>query len=226
MTAPISLMIFAAGFGKRMGVLTKDTPKPMLLLNGKPLIDHAIAFGQQVSSTPIVANTHYLHDKIAPHLAAQNIRTFHETPDILDTGGGLLAARDHLTSPTMTLNPDYAWIGPNPLQYLQNEWRDDMQALLLLIDPAKAHNREGPGDFALADGKLTRGGPMIYPGAQIIRTNRLHEIGQSKFSLNAYWDLLAESTGIHGTVYPGEWCDIGNPEGLAMAEALTGAAHV
>ena len=226
MTADLSLMIFAAGFGTRMGALTKDTPKPMLHLNGKPLIDHAIDFGITANTAPIAANTHYLHEKIEPHLTSRNIQTFHESPDILDTGGGLLAARDHLTSPTMTLNPDYAWIGPNPLLHLQQEWRDDMQALLLLIDPARAHNRSGPGDFTLSDGKLSRSGPMIYPGAQIIRTDRLHEIGETRFSLNAYWDLLMESTGVHGTVYPGEWCDIGNPEGLALAETLTSNAHV
>ena len=42
MPTDITLMIFAAGFGTRMGDLTHDTPKPMLPLRGKPMIDHSL----------------------------------------------------------------------------------------------------------------------------------------------------------------------------------------
>ena len=39
---PRAIMMFAAGFGTRMGALTKDLPKPLIKVGGKPLIDHAL----------------------------------------------------------------------------------------------------------------------------------------------------------------------------------------
>ena len=213
----ISLMIFAAGFGTRMGELTINTPKPMLPLAGRPMVDHALDIAKSAKIETVFANTHYLHDKIEPHLTAAGVTVLHETPDILDTGGGLKAAADRLTNPTATLNPDYAWNGPNPLELLLESWSDKFQALLLVVPLARANNRDAPGDFHLTDGILGRGGDMVYTGAQIIRTDRLSQISDTAFSLNAYWDLLASDGGIHGIVYPGTWTDIGTQQALIRA---------
>ena len=39
---PPPLLIMAGGFGKRLGILTKQCPKPMLKLNNKPILEHII----------------------------------------------------------------------------------------------------------------------------------------------------------------------------------------
>ena len=52
-------MIFAAGFGTRMGALTADKPKPMVAVSGRPLIDHAIALAEPLSLSKTVVNLHY-----------------------------------------------------------------------------------------------------------------------------------------------------------------------
>ena len=213
----VTLMIFAAGFGTRMGDLTKTTPKPMLHLRGKPMIDHTLDIAKSAGLETFYANTHHLHDIIAPHLEARDVNVLHEAPRILDTGGGLKAASRNLSSPTLTLNPDYDWTGPNPLTHLLQAWRPHMQALLLVVPPNQAINRTGPGDFTLTDSRLSRGGEMIYTGAQLIKTERLIEIPDEVFSLNAYWDLLAESGDLHGEVYPGKWTDIGTKQSLIRA---------
>ncbi|MBT8415726.1 MAG: nucleotidyltransferase family protein [Boseongicola sp.] len=210
-------MIFAAGFGTRMDDLTHDTPKPMLNLRGKPMIDHALELAKSANLETVFANTHYLHDRIAPHLQHHGVQVLHETPDILDTGGGLKAARTHLTSPTLTLNPDCDWTGANPLAYLLDQWQEDMQALLLVVRPERAKNRSTPGDFSLHGTHLARGGDMIYTGAQLIRTERLDAIKDRVFSLNAYWDHLASTNDLHGTIYPGHWADIGTKQALTQA---------
>ena len=215
--ADVSLIIFAAGFGTRMNDLTKEMPKPMLLLRGQPMIDHSLVIAKIAGLETILANTHHLHATIAPHLKSLGVEVLHETPDILDTGGGLKAARNRLTSPTLTLNPDCDWIGPNPLTHLLNHWQDNMQALLLLVPIERAQNRSAPGDFSLSGTKLTRKGDMIYTGAQLIRTERLDAIKDRVFSLNAYWDHLAASGDLHGTIYPGEWADIGTKQALIQA---------
>ena len=213
-------MIFAAGFGTRMGALTRDTPKPMLPLAGRPMIDHAIDLLNAGGVTHIVANTHYLPDRIEPHLVSMGITICPEDP-ILETGGGLRAALPLLGSgPVITLNPDVAWQGPNPVQMLRKAWRDDMQALLMLVDVEKALGTVPPGDFSLEHGEIRRNGPYRYTGLQMLRTDRLSEIDAIAFSLNAYWDLLAHDAPLNGIVYPGTWCDIGHPEGLAQANRL------
>ena len=124
-------MIFAAGFGTRMGELTRSTPKPMLPLAGRPMIDHAIDLVRNAGIVRVVANTHYLADQIEPHLVRRDVVAVRETPEILETGGGLKAALPHLgADPVVTLNPDAAWTGSNPISTLLNAWRPEMSALL------------------------------------------------------------------------------------------------
>lgn len=214
-------MIFAAGFGTRMGSLTADRPKPMIPLAGRPMIDHSIELVRNAGIERIVANTHYLHDRIAPHLRDAGVCVNHEENPILDTGGGLRAALPLLGhGPVITLNPDAAWSGRNPVRELLDAWQDGMSALLLLQPLDRAGARKGGGDFDLVDGEVRRGGDWVYTGAQIVDPARLHEIDEEVFSLNAYWNRLAEKAPLHGIVHDGGWCDIGHPEGLSAAEAM------
>ena len=208
---PQSAMVFAAGFGTRMGELTRTAPKPMLPLSGRPMIDTTIDLARQAGIKNLVANTHHLHDVLEPHLAARDVTVSHE-PNILETGGGLKAALPLLQSdPVLTINPDAAWFGPNPVSKLLDNWQDDMTALLLCV------SSKTDGDFDITNGQIRRGGPYRYTGAQILRVDRLSEIDQDAFSLNLYWDMLMREVPLHGLVYDGDWIDIGTPEGLKRA---------
>ena len=84
----LPLMLFAAGFGTRMGSLTATRPKPLIEVAGRPLIDHALDLVTAHGAAPVVVNLHYLPDQLARHLAGRDIRLSHETPEILETGGG------------------------------------------------------------------------------------------------------------------------------------------
>ncbi len=226
---PRAAMIFAAGFGTRMGPLTAERPKPMVTLAGQPMIDHAVDIARAAGVTRIVANLHYHADMLARHLAPRGVALSREEPDILETGGGLRAALPLLgAGPVFTLNPDAAWRGPNPLAHLAPLWRPgEMDALLLLIPRDQARGYGGRGDFlADAQGRLARGPGMIYSGAQIIRTDLLHGIEDKVFSLNKLWDVMAARGRLFGVAYPGQWCDVGTPEGLARAERMLGQADV
>ena len=68
--APDALMIFAAGFGTRMGALTRARPKPLIPVAGRALIDHALDAAEGAGIGRIVVNMHYLGDRIRRHLAA------------------------------------------------------------------------------------------------------------------------------------------------------------
>lgn len=213
---PKNAMIFAAGFGTRMGALTKATPKPMLPLGGKPMIDHAIEILRSAGVEKIVANTHYLADILEPHLIASGVLPIFEDP-ILETGGGLRAALPQLGSEeVITINPDVVWQGPNPATQLGKHWHPDMQACLMLA-PAPLGEQ---GDFDLNSGKITRGGPYKYTGLQILQTTWLDQIRKPAFSLNRYWDYLAARGPLHGVVYNGDWTEIGTIEKLTQAQRL------
>ena len=230
---PGTVMIFAAGFGTRMGALTTGLPKPLLPLMGRTLIDRALDIADGAGITRKVVNLHYLGAQIATHLAARkDVALSWERDQILETGGGLRAALPLLgPGPVLTLNPDAVWSGPNPLGQLQAAWNGArMDALLLLLPLAAVKGRTGAADFALhPDGRLTRAGATgqhLYLGAQIIRTDRLADIPDAVFSLNQMWDRMIADRRAYGLVYAGNWCDVGTPQGLAEAAALLATDHV
>lgn len=223
MTDRHPLMIFAAGLGTRMGALTRDRPKPLLPLAGRTLIERAAATGREAGCAPIVANAHYLAHRLAPVLADLGISMSDETDELLDTGGGLKAALPLLgDGHMMTLNPDVAWAGPNPLAALASADRPGpCRALLLLTPRERARGYRGRGDFdLLPDGRIVRGSGFVYTGAQLIDTGCLGDVPDRVFSLNRVWSDLAGSGALFGHVYPGLWCDAGTPEGLAAADAM------
>lgn len=221
---PFPLMIFAAGFGTRMGALTAHRPKPLIPVAGQALIDHALEVAAKAGAGRIVVNTHYLADQMATHLVGRGVAIAHE-PEILETGGGLRAALPLLGSgPVAVLNSDAIWTGANPLAQLAQGWDGSrMEALLLLRQKPKA-------DFRLdSAGRIDRGHggeDHLYLGACIMAPDRLAAWPEAKFSLNRPWDAMIAAGTAYGVVHQGGWCDVGRPEGIAEAERLLhDAAH-
>lgn len=227
------LMLFAAGFGTRMGALTADRPKPLIGVAGKTLLDHAIDAARQAGVTKLVANAHYHADQIARHLAQTDIAVSVETDQILDTGGGLKNALPLLQAgdgPVITLNTDAVWTGANPITQLLQAWDGDkMDQLFLLLPAAKARSQTGRSDFVMDEqGRIDwakgREG-YLYLGAQIIHPRLLTEDGA--FGLRGPWTRAMEKGRAYGTIHHGDWCDVGHPAGIAEAEAmLQEAPHV
>ncbi|MBN9886012.1 nucleotidyltransferase family protein [Salipiger abyssi] len=223
---PDALMLFAAGFGTRMGALTADRPKPLIEVAGKPLIDHALDLAEGYGKLRRVVNAHYRADQLEAHLAGRDIAVVREEPEILDTGGGLRAALPLLgQDPLFTLNTDAVWSGPNPLRLLAEAWDPArMDALLLCVPMARAVGRKTAGDFSMdGAGRLLRQGDLVYPGAQILKTGGLADIPDRVFSLNRLWNVMHEEGRLFGLPYPGHWCDVGHPEGIRLAEEMLGA---
>ncbi|MEL6642631.1 MAG: nucleotidyltransferase family protein [Pseudomonadota bacterium] len=221
--APDALMIFAAGFGTRMRAMTANRPKPLIPVAGKPLIDHALAFAEEAAIPRVVVNAHYLSSQITQYLSDRDVTVIEEQPDLLDTGGGLKNAASLLSAdPVFTLNSDAVWAGPNPLDTLAAAWDPEvMDALLLQIPISRAHGRQTGGDFDMdGEGRLTRSGDYVYSGAQIIKTDLVAQIPDTVFSLNRVWTDIAAEQRLFGTVYPGHWCDVGHPDGIAEAERM------
>ena len=216
-------MLFAAGFGTRMGNLTDDRPKPLISVAGKPLIDHALDLVRDYGPLRIVVNAHYLSDQITNHLAEADVLISHEHPEILETGGGLRHAQPLLgNGPVFTMNTDAIWLGANPLCILERLWEPDgMDALLLCIPVQNTVGHHGAGDFFIdSDGRARRGPGSIYSGLQIIKMDELDAMPDKAFSLNALWDKIMEKGRLHATLYSGKWCDVGTADSIAKAEDM------
>lgn len=225
--APRALMLFAAGRGTRMAPLTDSLPKPLIEVAGMTLLDRALALAGDGGATDVVVNTHHLGQQIARHLAGRPVAISDESDLLRETGGGLRRALPLLgRGPVLTLNPDVVWTGANPIAALRRAWDGArMDALLMLVPVERATGRRGGGDFSLsADGRISRGGALVYGGAQILRPDRLHEIADEVFSLNRVWDLQIAAGRAFGIVHPGGWCDVGRPDCIPLAEALLGIA--
>ena len=230
---PETAMIFAAGFGTRMRHLTQNTPKPLVPVNGKPMIDHTVGILSDAGIHAIYVNTHHFADQLEAHLATYpSVTCIREMPDVLETGGGLKNALPQIGSdPVFTMNCDAHWFGHNPVKALAEHWNpDEMDGLLLLLKQSDALGYNGQGDFFLStDNRLQRKGirpsaPYIYSGVQILKTERLAEMLEDNFSISLLWEKLIADGRLSGTVYDGSWVDVGHPEGIKIAERKI--AHV
>ena len=223
---PFPLMIFAAGFGTRMGTLTADRPKPLIPVAGRALIDHALDVAFDAGAGSVVVNVHYLADQIEAHLAERGVAVSDERALILETGGGLRAALPLLgPGPVAVLNSDGIWTGANPLAELAAAWDGDRMEVLLLLLPVEGTRGHGSkGDFRLdASGRISRGQggeDHVYIGAAILNPARLAAVAEEVFSLNKPWDQMIAAGTAYGVVHRGGWCDVGHPEGIAEAERL------
>ncbi len=231
-TVPSTAMVLAAGMGKRMQPLTDTRPKPMLHLNGKPLIGHVMDRLVRAGVKRAVVNLHYLGHFIREYLEAEDRLEviFSEEPVLLETGGGIKNAMTELgTDPFYVVNSDAFWLDgyEDTLIRLAHEWKDDkMDGLLLLQSTVEGHGYEGVGDF-VADplGKLHRRpesdvAAWLFAGVQILHPRLFDGAEDGVYSLNVLFDKALEAERLYGVVHDGEWFHIGTPEGLAEAEAF------
>lgn len=225
---PDALMLYAAGFGTRMGALTQNRPKPLVEVAGRPLIDHALDLARGAKIGRMVANVHWQADQMEAHLAGTGVLISDERRRILETGGGLRKAAPLLgPGPVLTLNTDAVWTGPNVLSALKAGWDGTrMSALLALVPVERATGHTGKGDFTLApDGTIRRGEGYVYTGAQIVDPAGLTAIPEAVFSINLLWDRLIAEGRAFGLIHQGGWCDVGRPESIPLAEAMLADAR-
>ncbi len=125
MTKITAAMIMGAGLGSRMRPLTDDRPKPLVMVGGKTLIDHALDRLVAAGVTLAVVNLHYKAQMLRDHLARRHdveIIFSDETDLLMDTGGGVVKALPYFGGePFFLLNADSIWTeqGASALRAMQ-----------------------------------------------------------------------------------------------------------
>ncbi len=229
-------MVLAAGLGLRMRPITLTTPKPLVTVAGRTMLDRALDHVERAGIDDIVVNTHWLADKVVEHLAGRSAITLSHEPDLLETGGGVAKALPHLGhSSFYVVNSDIIWTdGEVPaLARLARMWDPDrMDALLLLQPVARAVGYEGRGDFSLdaADVPHRRGeapsAPYLFSGVQVLHHRLFEGAPEGKFSLNVLYDRAAGRRRLFGLVHDGDWYHVGTPETLPEVERLLSSPAV
>ena len=233
-SVPETAMVMAAGLGQPMRPLTATRPKPLIKVAGKPLIDHVLDRLRAAGIRRAVVNVHYLADQLEAHLArvdGLDVIVSDERGRLMETGGGLVQARHLLgDEPILVVNSDNLWVdGPvDAIRLLAGRWdAAKMDALLLLVPLARAHNNGGSGDFHLgADGRITsrrkpgRVAPFTFTGIQILHPRLLADCPEGPFSTNLFWDRALATGRLYGQVHQGLWFDVGTPAAIGRTEAM------
>ncbi len=147
-------MVLAAGLGTRLRPVTETIPKPLIEINGRTLLDHAIDRLALVGVERVVVNVHYKAEMVAAQLARRDhprIEISHE-PELLDTGGGVARALPLLDDVFFVVNSDVFWLDgkDRALQRLAAAFDPErMDAILLLQRTVTAVGYEGSGDYLI-----------------------------------------------------------------------------
>ena len=155
-------LIFAAGKGERMRPLTEATPKPLLPVAGKPLVEWHLDKLAGLGVTDVVLNVSWLADRFEPALGdgsrwGLRLHYSYEGTEPLETGGGMLRALPLLgDAPFLAVNGDI-W---TDYDFARLPRAPAGSAHLVMVDNPPQHPR---GDFHLqADGRLVdTGGPTL-----------------------------------------------------------------
>jgi MurNAc alpha-1-phosphate uridylyltransferase len=224
-------MVLAAGLGKRMRPITVTTPKPLVEVAGRALIDRALDALAAAGVETAVVNVHYLADLVSVHVARRKspkIVVSDERSGLLDTGGGIVKALPLLGPEAFyLLNSDSFWIeGARPnLEWLSAGWRDDsMDALLLVAPTVRTVGYQGRGDLRMDPaGRLIRRPerevvPFVYAGAAILHPRLFASAPSGSFSLNTLFNNAMEAGRLFGVRLDGLWFHVGTPDAIGEAE--------
>ena len=206
-----SLMILAAGYGRRMKYLTHALPKPLLKINNRELLSYNIDFFIKLGCNKIIINTHYLHNEIKifveKKFSNQNIKLIFE-PELLNTGGGIKNALRYFDNKNfLVTNSDILWNDDNAKDIYNfiKEYQEIRHCKLLLVENKKFKGlKKREGDFKLENDLISRwkiNDPHLYfSGLQIINPNIFSQIKKDSFSMNLLWDILIKYNQLQGQI--------------------------
>ncbi len=223
---PCSGMVLAAGLGTRLRPVTDTIPKPLVEINGRTLLDHAIDRLALAGVERVVVNVHYKAAMVAAQLARRDHPRIEisEEAELLDTGGGVKRALPLLDRAFFVVNGDVFWLDgkDHALRRLADAFDPDhMDAILLLQQTVTALGYEGSGDYFLdASGTPHHRGerevaPYLFAGIQLLNRRLFDEMPDRIFSLVRLFHRAEQAGRLRAIVHDGEWYHIGTPQGLA-----------
>ena len=209
-------MILAAGRGERLRPLTETTPKALVEVRGKSLLERHLDRLAAAGIETVVINLGWVGDLVAErsgsgHAYGLTVIYSPEGDNILETGGGIHRALPLLgPDPFLVVNADIYTDVPLPPAGLA-----DTDTGHLVLVPRPAHKERG--DFDLRDGRICESDDAAYTfaGVAVYRPEFFAGCEPGRFPLAPMLRAAARAGQLAGSVYEGMWEDVGTPERLA-----------
>jgi Nucleoside-diphosphate-sugar pyrophosphorylase involved in lipopolysaccharide biosynthesis/translation initiation factor 2B, gamma/epsilon subunits (eIF-2Bgamma/eIF-2Bepsilon) len=228
-THPIRAMILAAGRGERLRPLTDHTPKPLVPVQGKPLIVHHIERLAKAGITDIVINLNHLAEQIPAALGDGNHWNVHlhyswenHLSENLETAGGIRHALSQLSDTFILVNGDIFTDFPFE-GLLNNELNPEVDFRLVMVTNPEHHPR---GDFTLDQQRLglcsadtsATGTCLTYAGIGLYKKSMFSGLPEGRRALGMLLREKITARRGQGQLFSGVWIDVGTQERLQQAE--------
>ena len=215
-------MILAAGYGKRMMPLTKETPKPLLKIGNETLLDRNIRNVLSNDFDEIIINVSHHGDKIKEHLIKNYIDhkiTLVEEPHPYGTGGALVNAKDQLGDGTiLIINADIFHV------FNLSKLKRETECIHLVGIENPDHNKDG--DFNIGpDGKVFCDdiNKLTWSGISLLNTNVLSMVNKNNFPFDSWSSIVLpqiKEGKVTGEIYSDIWLDVGTKDRLELANKI------
>ena len=223
-------MLLSAGYGTRLKPLTDHTPKPLVPVAGRPMIEYALDKLRAYGIEEIVINVSHLKAQLVDYFAAQTILrvTISEETEPLETGGGLKKAAPFLgDEPVFAINSDILWTddGETALHRLAQTWDDaKMDFLLLAQSKARAVGHDKGEDHLFIKPENTldwnaADAPYIISGIGIFHPRVLRDAPAGKFSVKVLWLKALAQNRLFCLPHHGRWFQTGTLVDIGKTEA-------
>lgn len=217
-------MILAAGRGNRMRPLTDHTPKPLLQVGGRALIEYHLEALAAAGFDDVVINVAHLGERIRSRLGdgrlyGLSIQYSDEGHQALETGGGIFKALPWLGDGAFLVVNGDVWCD---FPFKPHGPGNEDLAHLVLVDNPDQHPR---GDFFLDDARLSlkRGTRLTFSGIGYYRPALFGGCGSGAFALAPLLRQAAERGKVSAEHYRGAWFDIGTPARLRALDTWLGS---
>ncbi len=200
-------MILAAGLGTRMKPLTLKTPKSLLKIGNKNLLERSINLLENHGVEQIVINVHHLADQIEKFISNIKLKVkitiSNEKDLLLDTGGGVKKGTEVFEKkPFFVLNPDTIWTRNylEEIKSLEKIYFKNKKPCLLLVNKKLSLDSSFKGDFNLNNNIVSKDikNNFIFTGLQLIERNYLVNNEKKIFSMNDVWKKLINKNMLYG----------------------------
>ncbi len=238
MSAIRTAVLLAAGRGTRMGDLTAATPKPLLPLQGMPILEHILRSMRDAGIERFVVVTGYLADRIEEYFgngAGLDVRIdYRRQRDPSGTAAALRLTRDIVESEPFALSWGDILVEPETYARLTATYRERPVAGLVAVNDVDDPWR-GAAVYFDADRRIREIVEKPPRGTSNTRWNnagifaldpivfayieRLPRSERGEFELpQAFATMIAEGHDLRALPVRGYWSDLGTPEDLYAAE--------
>ena len=200
--------ILCAGLGKRLNPMTLKTPKPLLKLNDKTMLEKCINMILELGIKKIFLNTFHLGNQISEFIKNKkfpiDIQIINDGNEILNTGGGILnMIKNSQDENFIIFNPDTLW-GLNYLDEINNMqnlyFSNNLDNILLCVKKNLSFDKNLKGDFNLVNHSLRKNkdNDFIFIGCQILNKSLFNNYKLCNFSISEIWDELLNKNELNG----------------------------